>query len=177
MEIWKPIKNYEGIYEVSNLGRVRRIRPFPGATFKGRILKPCRANNEYHVVNLCDNCKQKVFLIHRLVAAAFVGQCPEGKEVNHKNGNRLDNRAENLEYMTRKENIIHASKSQRYLSANKSKGHIGSTNCLARFTEETVRKIKSELIHKHSVSKLAKMFNVHKTAIYRIKNGNTWTHV
>jgi hypothetical protein len=86
--MWKKI---EGGYEVSDQGEVRNSR--------GWILKPETVCG-YHRVNLF----RKHVLVHRLVAAAFLGPCPEGKEVDHKNNIRTDNRVENLQYLTRSEN-------------------------------------------------------------------------
>lgn len=100
IEIWKPILGYEGYYEVSDLGRVRRAA-------SGRILKTSKSKR-YPLVGLSINGVQKVIHVHRLVTAAFLGICPEGMEVNHKNGNKLDNRLSNLEYVSHDENMKHS---------------------------------------------------------------------
>lgn len=103
-EIWKQIKNYEGLYEVSNMGRVRSL---PRKTTKGKIIKPSDLRH-YESVCLSKNGKLRKFLTHRLVANAFPEICGtwfDGCEVDHLNGNAFDNRAENLKVCTPKENI------------------------------------------------------------------------
>ena len=102
-EIWKDIENYEGLYQVSNLGRIKSIRKMK----KQNILK-LGTRNTYNVINLMKNGKARSFQVHRLVAKAFIPN-PENKpQVNHINGVKNDNRLENLEWVTRSENTIHA---------------------------------------------------------------------
>jgi hypothetical protein len=107
-EIWKDVVEWEGIYSVSNLGRVRRDLAAKNARV-GRILKLGMANG-YYKVGLHHNYKIKTVYVHQLVAAAFIGKCPAGMEVNHKDPKtgRTDNRASNLEYVTPKGNMQHA---------------------------------------------------------------------
>ena len=107
MTEWKPVKDYEGIYEVSNQGEVRRIKGGQGAQ-AGRLLSTKgTANRLYVSVQLCVNDEKKMHAVHRLVAEAFCKR-PEGAtEVNHKNCERHDNRAENLEWVTHSENMRH----------------------------------------------------------------------
>lgn len=115
MEIWKDIRGYEGIYQVSSAGRVRsldRTVHFSDGRFrkyKGQILKrESRTSSGYKQCILKVNGFSKYAYIHRLVAQAFVNN-PENKpEVNHINGNKLDNTAENLEWVTASENDYHA---------------------------------------------------------------------
>jgi hypothetical protein len=94
MEEWKDVVGFPG-YTVSNMGNVR-------GKF-GRILEP-RLNFGYHRVVLCGEKEKDVF-VHRLVAAAFLGPCPTGHEVDHRNRIRNDNRVENLQYLTPSENL------------------------------------------------------------------------
>lgn len=114
-EIWKDISGYEGLYQISNFGRVKslpRVRIGNGTPYltKEKILgKGIGATRGYCRVTLCkEPNNQKMFYIHRLVAMAFVSKI-EGKDVvNHINGIRTDNRAENLEWTTIEENLQHA---------------------------------------------------------------------
>ena len=101
-EIWKPIKDYEGLYEVSNLGRVKSLN-YRG-TGKEKILKNTERSNGYLAIGLIKNGKTKMFRVHRLVAEAFIPN-PENKPcVDHINTIRDDNRVENLRWVTYKEN-------------------------------------------------------------------------
>ena len=119
METWKNIKGYEGLYQVSNMGRVkgleRKVRHWRGGERiqKERILKPIADRCGYQVVNLHTGGKQKKFAVHRLVCEAFC-ENPENKpEVNHINENKTDNRASNLEWCTRIENVNHGTRNKR----------------------------------------------------------------
>lgn len=103
MEIWKPVKDFEGLYEVSNLGKVKTLR-------EDRLLKPIyNKQNGYRYVRLCNKC-EKFYYIHQLVAEMFCEKPTTNLRltVNHKNGRKLDNRANNLEWVTFSQNLKHA---------------------------------------------------------------------
>lgn len=104
-EIWKDIKGYEGIYQVSNKGNVRGVVR-PGSS--GQILTPIKSSHGYYGVMLYNHRKYKHATIHRLVAEAFIPN-PEGKRtVNHMDGDKGNNAVSNLEWMTHGENHKHA---------------------------------------------------------------------
>ena len=107
IEIWKYIKGFEGLYQVSNLGRVKSLERIDalGHRLKEKILKLKLTHKGYYKVWLCKNSIKKTYRVHRLVWEAFNGQIPEGYEVNHINEVKTDNRLENLNLMTHKENI------------------------------------------------------------------------
>ena len=106
-EIWKDVPGYPD-YQVSNIGRVKRIRNI-GRNGLIRILKPIKFNNGYLVVNLLG----KRFGIHRLVAMAFLQNPKHFTEINHKNEDKTDNRVENLEYCSRLYNNNYGTRNKR----------------------------------------------------------------
>lgn len=115
MEIWKEIKGYEELYKVSNLGNVKsinhfRVNGFSGYMQKGRILKFSKDRCGYLLVRLSKNGVAKTYRLHRIVALTFIDNPLNKKTVNHINGNKLDNRVENLEWATQKEQIEHQHK-------------------------------------------------------------------
>lgn len=121
IEIWKDIPNYEGLYQVSNLGRVKSLERIDalGHRLKEKILKP-KLTRGYYEVGLFKNSIRKMYLVHRLVWEAFNGHIPEGLQVNHINEVKTDNRLSNLNLMTAKENTNWGSRNER-ISKNCSK--------------------------------------------------------
>jgi hypothetical protein len=113
MEIWKDIQGYEGIYQVSNNGRIKSLtrqtkhnRPGDTKITKGRIMKNCDNGNGYLQAHLYKNQKRKAFYIHFLVAKHFITN-PENKpQVNHRDNTHFNNNSTNLEWSTQKENGI-----------------------------------------------------------------------
>jgi len=110
-EIWKDVPNYEGIYQVSNLGRVKSLSRIVisyngGRLIKERILKQSDGWCNYLTVLLCNDGKRKTITVHKLVAIVFLGHIPNGYEkvVDHINNVRTDNRLENLQIITAREN-------------------------------------------------------------------------
>lgn len=101
MEEWRPVKGFGGIYEVSSEGRLRNVKT-------GRIHQNSKPRSGYTVDILCKGGTHKTVRRHQLVAEAFIPN-PENKpEVNHKNGDKSDNSASNLEWVTHRENTDHA---------------------------------------------------------------------
>ena len=116
IEEWKDIPNYEGIYQASNLGRIKSIERFDARgnrLLKEKILKLWISNNGYYRVALWENSKIRNYLVHRLVYEAFNGSIPEGYEVNHINEIKTDNRLPNLNLMTCKENVNFGTRNER----------------------------------------------------------------
>ena len=113
VEVWKGVKGYEDLYQVSNLGRVKslpHLKPLAKKIVmsKEKILTPWDNGRGYKVVSLVKGKKRKNHYLHRLVLYNFVENAEEKPEVNHKNGVISDNKLKNLEWVTRSENIKHA---------------------------------------------------------------------
>ena len=107
METWKPVIGWEDSYEVSDEGRVRRSCE-GRATFIGRIQKPTLNRKGYPIANLNRDGRRQIIPVHKLVATAFIGPRPAGKEINHRDGNKTNNALPNLEYVTPSENMRHS---------------------------------------------------------------------
>lgn len=105
LEFWKDIKGYEGIYQVSNNGKVRRWARYLKSY---KELSPYKTNGGYFRVSLCFKYERKLFLVHQLVAKSFVDNPKSLTEVNHIDGNKKNNFSYNLEWVSRSENIKHA---------------------------------------------------------------------
>lgn len=112
-EIWKDIEGYEEYYQVSNLGNIRskdRMK-WNGKSYykqKGIIKKKTIGTHGYYVVNLSVGGKREVHLVHRLIAVAFIPNWKNLPVINHKDGNKLNNSLDNIEWTTYKENNVHA---------------------------------------------------------------------
>lgn len=170
-EVWKPIPEYEGLYEVSNYGRVRRLAGSPKCN-KTRILNPPLSAYGYRFIFLWKKGIEDSFYVHRLVLAAFIGPRPDGLEVNHKNGNKSDNRLENLEYVTRHQNEMHSL----YVLGNITKIRHGEMHKDAKLTETKVREIRAQ-IGKVGVRELGRRYGVDQRVIRDIRDRKTWKHV
>ena len=168
-EQWKPIPGFENLYEVSDQGRVRSLtrRYCP----RDRILQG-HINRGYCRVMLSRKTREDLFLIHRLVLEAFVGPCPPNHVTHHKNGNKTDNRLENLEWTTQKRNVQHAIQAGAW-SARK-----GEANPSSKLTADDVQTIR-HLYAKCGCSyrKLAYQFGVSQWTIRSIIKRESWQHI
>lgn len=112
-EVWKDIEGYEGLYQVSTCGNIKslpKVRRNGTGTYiqKERLLKPSNTSTGYKKVELCKDGKRKSFKVHRLVAIAFIPNPDNKPEVNHIDGNKINNNIDNLEWVTSSENSVHA---------------------------------------------------------------------
>lgn len=155
-EEWRDIPGYEGLYQVSNLGRVRSVDHVVTRTVKGRILRPRLRKNGYLVVTLSGGGPKDV---HRLVALAFHGRGRPGEQVRHLNGNRTDPRAENLAWGSQSEN-----ERDKYIYAGKRN----------RLSLDDVREIRRHIEAGERYANIARLFNVSDTTIRQIAKGETF---
>lgn len=169
MTIWKPIKGYEGRYEVSTWGQVRSldrtVRNTKGvlAHLRGKLLNPAVGKAGYKVAFLRDGKESKAFSVHRLVALAFLPNAENKSEVNHKNGIRTDNRVSNLEWVTPSENKCHA-----YNNGLNSQKH------RRKLTPSQVRELRNTDI---SLSQASKKFGVSMGCAQRARSKETYREV
>lgn len=135
-EKWKDIVGYEGLYMVSNFGRIKSLLRNVG---RGElIMKPCfNKHTGYFLVSLRKNGMAKTLKVSRIVAKAFIPNSNGLPQVNHRNCIKTDDRVENLEWMTNKENIKHAFRVKPFLCLNKQ----GSKNPFAKLDEKRVIEI------------------------------------
>lgn len=166
-EIWKDVPNYEGEYQVSNLGRIKSLsRSYLQSngkkiTIKSRIRKQSFDRNGYHTIKL----KEKVFLVSRLVAEVFIPNMDNFKELNHINGNKDDNSASNLEWCDRTYNMRHAFANglidvKKMSETRKRK--------IREINKELTFKIKKLLLAGNRITDIAKVLKLDRTTIYNI---------
>lgn len=124
-ETWRPVAGYEGLYEVSDFGRVRSL---PRATTAGRVLKPrVQPSRGYRCVFLSRDGRITTKQVHRLVLESFVGPCPADQECRHLDGDKLNNLATNLVWGTRSQQRLDDVRNGRHAEARKT--HCPAGHC------------------------------------------------
>lgn len=173
---WKNVRGYEGYYQVSNLGHVKRVKPASG-TYYGKLLKPIVRHSSQSsrktypcvTVSLSKDGKLRIFHVSRLVAAAFIGPCPAGLQVNHKDGDTFNNASWNLEYVTNKENAQHAVNLGLYVR--------GVDHLSAKIAEDDVRKIRCLVLKGWTMQAIADKYKLHISTVWAMVHRKTWKHV
>lgn len=171
-EEWRPVAGYEGLYEVSDLGRVKSLR------FRTKIVNVLRSSPLilkpllvgittccYWRVDLSDNGK-KAFYVHRLVLEAFSGPCPKGHQCGHLNGNPQDNRHENLKWITPGENQL--------MRFQHGTSIAGERNPKAKLTWEQVDDIRRRVSDGETQASVAGDYGIRDTAVSRIVRRKSW---
>ena len=180
-EKWKPIKGFENIYEISNLGNVKSLSRITNNQHKEyetteKMLSPAKDRGGYLYVYLTGkNQKAKFMYIHRFVAIHFVGNLEEKNFVNHKDGNKINNVFSNLEWVSKSENTKHAySNNLMGVGINLM---LGEKNKSSKLTEKEVLEIRE--LHKQGMNCLtiSKQYSVNNSTIDRILKRITWKHI
>lgn len=167
VEKWRDIINYEGIYAVSDLGRIKSFGNYKSR--KEKILKQNQGIiNGYLRITLNINAKSRVYLIHRLVGIAFIPNPENKSQINHKNGIKYFNYKKNLEWNTCSENRRHAYKTGLKISLK------GINHPSSKLTEKEVLEIRKSNLSQY---KLAEIYNVDQTLIGSIKRKEIWKHI
>lgn len=169
VEEWRDIDGYEGTYKVSNYGRIKSYRN----SRKGYILTPGCNKFEYLQAHLIDDeLKNHTASISRIVAQAFIPNPNGYPEVNHKSGNKNDNRVENLEWCTRSQNMLHMHR-ELYPDITK-----GEKNGMAVITEKEALEIYNLAIkEEYTLKEIGDMYGISLCTVSEIKTGRKWSHV
>lgn len=153
-ENWRPVVGYEGLYEVSDLGRVRNRT--------GRVLR-AQYSDGYRVIHPSKNCKRSVRGVHTLVLEAFVSPRPAGRYACHRNDERADNRLTNLKWGTPRENQEDARRN-------------GKAR-VRKLTRQNVKQIRAMRRDGFSVISIAVHFGVSSTHVYSVVTRRSWQHI
>lgn len=160
-EIWIDVVGYEGLYKISNCGSVKN---------QDGSIKIQHQRKGYFSVNLYRNAKFKNKTVHRLVAIAFIPNPNNYPQVNHIDGDKLNNQHSNLEWCTPKQNTNHA------INNNLRRQAVGESYRHSKLNDNKVRKIR--LMSKYMTHQaIADKFNVRQSCITRVINGQNWKHV
>lgn len=169
-EVWKDVVGHEGLYEVSNLGRIRSLpRITTSRPMKGKLLSTATKDTKrYEKVCLSYNGNYKYYKVHQVVARAFIDN-PENKpQINHIDGNRHNNKVDNLEWVTSTENNSRAKKHGMLLGENHQ-----NTN----YTEEQIKEVKLMLKQGLKNIDIERVTGINHKRISEIKCGKVWSHI
>lgn len=178
-EIWKPVYGYEGLYEASSLGKVRRVEArVPvhrgGKVYSivrsGRTMKPCKSKKTgYMAVQLSANGKVICRTVHSLICEAFHGARPVGHDCGHLDGTRDNNRADNLAWVSKAENQAH-----RVLHGTDNRGENARQSILNTATVLRIRQMRLEGLR---FKEIAAQVGFPYDAVYDAATGRSWRHL
>lgn len=167
-EEWKDVPKYEGLYQVSNRGRVRSLDHYDsmGRLKKGKLLQPCfDGKGNYLHIGLYKDGICKPTNVHRLVAIMFIPNPNNLPEVNHKDEDKTNNHVENLEWCTHKYNNTYGTKRD----ASK-----GTNNPMSKFDEVTIANIRSDRVHGMKLKDISDKYGVSDSHASHICTGDRW---
>jgi len=204
IEEWKAIPGFEGLYEVSNLGRIKSIRreilrttprdvtKFCYASYGGKVLKPSVAKSRYNKLNpypifcFVTLSKQNIQYnkrVHRLVLESFVGSCPAGMEGCHNDGDPTNNKLSNLRWDTasanQRDRKLHGTAGGFKKGQNSMSGTItrGSANKLSKLKEKDVLEIRGVIPYLGMYRDLSEKYGVSISTIEAVLSRRNWTHI
>jgi hypothetical protein len=172
-EIWKNIDGYTGLYMISNKGRVISLSKYSQNKKSPDKLLKIQALKNYPQVNLYKNKKGRSYRIHRLVAEAFIPKSENKTDVNHINGDKTDNRVENLEWCTKKQNSQHAIDTGLLVPPI----FRGEENSNSKLKNETVMDLRALYKSGMRVVDIAKKYNLKLPTVEGIVYNKTWKHL
>lgn len=174
-EQWKPIKGYEGFYEISNFGRVKSIKRVVTSKTKNgkpstkmlkeRILSLQKSTNGYVQVGLSKEKEVRIYRVHRLVADAFIANPDNLPEVNHIDEDRTNNNADNLEWCTHEYNNNYGNKPAK-----------GEKNGMARLNKTQIQEIRRRRASGESLKSIAADYGISLNHVCNISQGKRWAH-
>lgn len=164
--VWKDVVGWEGVYQVSNYGEIKSLH-----YNKERIMKQSTDTNGYLQVKLNKNGNGKAYLVHRLVAQAFIPNYHNKPFINHLDSNPKNNKITNLEWCTQSENVRHAIGVGNHFIPK------GSNNPTAIINEEIAAQVKRELATGKKPKQVSDELNVNYYIVKDIKRGRTWREV
>jgi predicted XRE-type DNA-binding protein len=181
-EVWKKLVGYEGLYDISSRGRVKRLRrvvkikksngSYYDYIITERILKNSLTTYGYYKISLGPKKDRKSVLVHRLVGITFLVNIDNKPQINHIDGDKTNNNVENLEWVTNQENAIHAHKT------GLRKGPIGELNTKAKLKEKDILEIRSLLKNNNiKLKEVARLYGVSISTISAIKTRRKWKHL
>ena len=162
IDVVRWVVGYEQLYSITTDGQIYSVRA-------NRFLKPQMDKYGYLTTGLSKDGKRKFFLVHRLVATTYLPNIDNLPEVNHIDGDKANNKLENLEWCTPSDNLKHA-------FASGAKCNKGTNNPTSKLDEEKVREIRI-LLKIRNVKEISNIYGVVPGAIYNIKSGKSWNHV